>query len=202
MTLVSRWLFVPPVMQVLPDWILAIMLIVLLAATANRTLRKGIKTYNKETEAQQVPVRCYCPSRLSPLRPPLPPSYQTYRSLSFVRPVGRIADDLKEPVRKWSSRTCTLHEVFHERESRDTDLRSLVVVVAAAVIGQRIVLPMSMFAFDLTPPVAQSIRYPLVLHLKTRTGCTRTSVSPPYLLPTPAMHVHVRIAAVLSRRSS
>lgn len=40
--------------QVLPDWILAIMLIVLLAATANRTLRKGIKSYNKETLAQQV----------------------------------------------------------------------------------------------------------------------------------------------------
>ncbi|CAM9510084.1 unnamed protein product [Ectocarpus sp. 6 AP-2014] len=38
--------------KVLPDWILAIMLIVLLAATANRTLRKGIKSYNKETEAQ------------------------------------------------------------------------------------------------------------------------------------------------------
>lgn len=30
------------------------MLIVLLAATANRTLRKGIKSYNKETLAQQV----------------------------------------------------------------------------------------------------------------------------------------------------
>ncbi|CAB1098647.1 unnamed protein product [Ectocarpus sp. CCAP 1310/34] len=43
---------VPGQKRVLPDWILAIMLIVLLAATANRTLRKGIKSYNKETEAQ------------------------------------------------------------------------------------------------------------------------------------------------------
>ena len=42
------------ILKVLPDWILAIMLIVLLAATANRTLRKGIKSYNKETVAQQV----------------------------------------------------------------------------------------------------------------------------------------------------
>lgn len=41
-------------LQVLPDWILAIMLIVLLAATANRTLRKGIKSYNKETVAKEV----------------------------------------------------------------------------------------------------------------------------------------------------
>lgn len=40
--------------QVLPDYILAVMLIVLLAATANRTLRKGIKSYNKETAAKQV----------------------------------------------------------------------------------------------------------------------------------------------------
>lgn len=40
--------------QVLPDYILAVMLIVLLVATANRTLRKGIKSYNKETVAKQV----------------------------------------------------------------------------------------------------------------------------------------------------
>lgn len=40
----------------LPDYILAVMLIVLLAATANRTLRKGIKNYNKETLAKQVKV--------------------------------------------------------------------------------------------------------------------------------------------------
>lgn len=40
--------------QVLPDYILAVMLIVLLVATANRTLRKGIKSYQKETQAMQV----------------------------------------------------------------------------------------------------------------------------------------------------
>lgn len=44
-------------LQVLPDYILAIMLIVLLAATANRTLRKGIRSFNKETQAQQVCLR-------------------------------------------------------------------------------------------------------------------------------------------------
>lgn len=41
-------------MQVLPDYILAVMLIVLLVATAHRTLQKGIKSYNKETAAMQV----------------------------------------------------------------------------------------------------------------------------------------------------
>lgn len=40
--------------QVLPDYILAVMLIILLAATAQRTLKKGFKTYNKETLALQV----------------------------------------------------------------------------------------------------------------------------------------------------
>ncbi|CAN0243636.1 unnamed protein product, partial [Discosporangium mesarthrocarpum] len=39
--------------KVLPDYILAIMLIVLLVATAQRTLKKGFKTYNKETKALQ-----------------------------------------------------------------------------------------------------------------------------------------------------
>ncbi|CAM9756197.1 unnamed protein product, partial [Choristocarpus tenellus] len=39
--------------KVLPDYILAVMLIVLLAATANRTLRKGFKAYNKETKMLQ-----------------------------------------------------------------------------------------------------------------------------------------------------
>lgn len=42
------------VVQVLPDYILAVMLIILLVATANRTLRKGIKSFNKETAALQV----------------------------------------------------------------------------------------------------------------------------------------------------
>lgn len=53
------------VLQVLPDYILAIMLIILLVATANRTLRKGIKSFNKETAALQVSkqtigIRCVC----------------------------------------------------------------------------------------------------------------------------------------------
>lgn len=54
MTFSHRCLLPRRVNQVLPDYILAVMLIVLLVATANRTLRKGIKSYNKETVAKQV----------------------------------------------------------------------------------------------------------------------------------------------------
>ena len=54
MTSCYRWRLRPFDVQVLPDYILAVMLIVLLAATANRTLRKGIKSFNKETLAKQV----------------------------------------------------------------------------------------------------------------------------------------------------
>ena len=43
--------------QVLPDYILAVMLIVLLAATAHRTLSKGVRSYKKETAAKQVRCR-------------------------------------------------------------------------------------------------------------------------------------------------
>ncbi|CAM9892090.1 unnamed protein product [Ascophyllum nodosum] len=39
--------------KVLPDYILAVMLIVLLAATAHRTLSKGVRSYKKETAAKQ-----------------------------------------------------------------------------------------------------------------------------------------------------
>jgi len=40
--------------KVLPDWVLALSLIVLLGATAQRTLKKGIKMYKKETAELQA----------------------------------------------------------------------------------------------------------------------------------------------------
>lgn len=40
--------------QILPEVILGVMLVVLLVVTANRTLKKGIKSYKKETLELEV----------------------------------------------------------------------------------------------------------------------------------------------------
>lgn len=39
-------------LQILPEWLLVVSLVILLGYTAQTTLDKGLKVYQKETEAQ------------------------------------------------------------------------------------------------------------------------------------------------------